>query len=228
MGTDTPNSEVNFVELINSIKCDEYADAIENALVVKGTKGQKIGSLVPVGSWILSDSAKIQAICDWRQNAMRFFLTQFDSTYDRTYNYLKNLSIAQDNRIFFLILDQDDQFIGHIGLSDIDGTTAEFDNLMRGSSGGDRQLIYYSKDSMLKWAFKALDLEHMSLQVISYNDRAISLYSKFGFKVTNKFPLRKSVKDGFTLHEAVEPNFANVSYTNYRMEVTREEFELVS
>lgn len=211
-------------KLIADFKCSSFAEAHGRALPVVDEKGATIGSLLPVGPWILDDREKIQAICDWRQKAMRFFLTQFKSTYARTYGYLKNLSIGQEGRIFFLIYDQDGGFIGHIGLSDVDGQTGELDNLMRGKSGGDPQLIPYAEKTILDWAFGDLGLAHMSLQIISFNVLTIKLHAEFGFETTEKSPLKKSEKDGFTIHEAVEACAANVRYQSVRMEATRDQF----
>lgn len=206
------------------MKCNTFDEAVSRALPIFDDENQNIGSLVPVGPWILADKPKILEICNWRQKAMRFFLTQFESTFDRTYGYLENLSIGQKGRIFFLIYDQKDEFIGHIGLSDIDGKTGELDNLMRGKGGGDPQLIRFSEKTLLSWGFGDLGLQHMSLQIISFNALTINLHSSFGFKTVEKYPLFKSEKDGFTIHEPVPADKANVRYTSVLMEADREGF----
>lgn len=214
----------SYIDIIAGLKCASFDQAWDKALPIINGEDVKIGSLVPVGPWILDDRDKIQAICDWRQKAMRFFLTQFDSTFERTHGYLKNLSIGQTGRMFFLIYDADGNFIGHIGIANADGTTAELDNLMRGRPGGDPQLIYHAEETLLNWAFNELGLTHMSLRIISFNVLTINLHAGFGFKTVDKLPLYKSEKDGFTTHEPVAAEKANVRYTNVIMEAAPEEF----
>jgi len=215
----------NYVDMIASIKCSSFEYAHECALPIVSDDDVKIGSLIPVGPWILNDREKIQSICDWRQKAMRFFLTQFESTYDRTHVYLKNLSIEQEGRIFFLIYNDEDEFIGHIGLANIDGRTGELDNLMRGKSGGDTQLIYFAEKTILSWAFNDLNLSHMSLRIISFNVLTINLHAEFGFEVVEKYPLLRSEEDGFITHEPVEKAKTNVRYTSVLMEMKKEQFK---
>lgn len=215
----------NTLKTIAGLKCTNFRDARALALPVLDEDDVKIGALIPVGPWVLDDRAIIEDIIIWRQKAMRFFLTQFESSYERTFAYLKNLSIAQEGRIFFLIYDREDDFVGHIGLAGVDGTTGELDNLMRGKSGGHPQLIYFAEKTLLSWAFCDLGLAHMSLRILSFNALTINLHSQFGFDITHKFPLRKSEKDGFTIHEPVEAGDANVRFTSVLMEMTRDGFE---
>ena len=212
-------------KLIADLKCSSFEGAKNCALPILNNKNVKIGSLLPVGPWILQDREKVQDICDWRHKAMRFFLTQFESTYARTHDYLKNLSIGQEGRMFFLIYDEDEEFIGHIGVSNVDGRTGELDNLMRGKSGGNPQLIYFAEKTLLEWAFSILGLQHMSLQILSFNVLTMKLHSEFGFEITGKFPLMISEKDGFITHEPVGANVANVRYQSIRMETSRENFK---
>lgn len=210
--------------LLDKMKVDSFYEALSIAVPIINLEQEKIGSLVPVGNWILSDKSKIEDIRDWRQKAMKMFLSQFESTYERTLGYLTNLSIAQENRILFLIYDASDRFVGHIGMADIDTDSGELDNLMRGVAGGDPRLVYFSELTLLNWCFTHLNLSSSDVRVISYNWMVISLHEEVGFKISEQIPLRKREQDGVTSHDYADPASANVKYSCTRMVLKKSDF----
>ena len=118
---------MNYKKVISDMKCHSFSEAIIKAIPVMNVNGVKLGKLVPVGEWIVDDKDKVELIRAWRQRTMRMFLTQFESAFDRTLGYLKNLSIAQEGRIFFLIYDVSDRLVGHMGIADVDGNSGDDD-----------------------------------------------------------------------------------------------------
>ena len=118
-------------EIFGQMKAGTFDDALAAAIPVINDKKMRIGKLIPVGAWILSDREKIQKICDWRQKSMNMFLTQFESSYERTSAYLRDLSVGQENRIFFLIYGLDGEWVGHLGISGAGDTSFELDNVMK-------------------------------------------------------------------------------------------------
>lgn len=209
---------------ISSMKRSTFGEALKLSIDVFDKRKNIIGKLVPVGDWILDDKDKIELIRSWRQRTMRMFLTQFESTYEKTFVYLKNLSIAQEGRIFFLIYDTDNRFIGHLGIAAVDGKTGELDNLMRGVEGGDPRLVYFAEIAFLDWCFKNLGITESDVKVLSYNWLVISLHEEVGYVHKEKFPLNKKTKDGVTIHDTVGDSESNVKYTRVRMLLKKEEF----
>jgi RimJ/RimL family protein N-acetyltransferase len=209
---------------ISSMKRSTFSEALQLSIVIFDKSKNAIGKLVPVGDWILDNNDKIELIRSWRQRTMRMFLTQFESTYEKTFGYLKNLSIAQEGRIFFLIYDADNRCIGHIGIADVDGNRGELDNLMRGVEGGDPRLVYFSEISLLDWCFKFLGIIECDVQVLSYNWLVISLHEEVGFSPKEKISLRKNIKNGVISHETATESDSNVSYACIRMLLSKEVF----
>jgi len=160
--------------LISSMKADSFDEALSNALPIFDLKKKEIGKLVPIGNWILTDKKKIENLSTWRQKNMKFFFSQFKSSNKRTLWYIKNFSIEQNNRIFFLIYTDKDKLIGHIGLAEIEKNFATMDNMVRGEEGGDPKLMYYSMIVIINWSFKILNIENLYGKIISYNWLAIS------------------------------------------------------
>ena len=178
---------------ISSMKRSTFSEALQLSIDVFDKSKNAVGKLVPVGDWILDDKDKIELIRSWRQRTMRMFLTQFESTYEKTYGYLKNLTIAQEGRIFFLIYDADNRLIGHMGIADVDGNTGELDNLMRGVEGGDPRLVYFAEIALLDWCFKNLGIKESDVRVLSYNWLVTSLHEEVGYVHKEKIKGRRYV-----------------------------------
>lgn len=213
-----------YKNIINSLKVDSFEEALSISVPVYNSQNLQIGSLVPVGNWILSDEEKICNVRDWRQKTMRMFLTQFQSTFEGTFSFLKNLFIGQEDRILFLIYDEHKRFIGHIGMVDINAQHGELDNLMRGVDGGNPRLVYFSEITLLDWCFKKLGIGFSDVRALSYNWVAISLHEEVGYVVTGQIPLSKREKDGVVFHDYVKKNESNVRYSCIRMMLEKDNF----
>ena len=74
----------NYACIIKKMKHDDFSDAKAVSIDIYDNHKKIIGRLVPIGNWVIKDSLIIEEICAWRMQAMRFFLTQFESTFDRT------------------------------------------------------------------------------------------------------------------------------------------------
>jgi hypothetical protein len=195
---------MNHKSIIFEMKCDSYLGAVDKALSVKNSEGLEVGYLVPVGKWVLTDLEKIELIRAWRQKAMRMYLVQFDSTFERTYKYLSELSIGDEQRLFFLIFDSNKQFIGHIGISNCTEKSFELDNLMRGRNGGDPRLIYFSEVAILNWAFSSIGALSSVVRVVSYNWMVIDLHEEVGYGLKERKKIIQA-RDGWSYY----PLFSN-------------------
>ena len=198
--------------------------ARRHSLPIEAETNQVIGYLVPVGRWVLEDHDVIKCICDWRQRAMQNYLTQFISTVERTATYLRDLAIGEPGRLLFMIYTDEDQLIGHVGVQNVDGRSAELDNLMRGERGGHPQLIQFSERAILKWCFKTLNLSSIYLRVLSYNFLAIELHSYFGFEIAKEQALFRSETSGIVTHSPVASSDSNVDYTYTHMVLDKDMF----
>lgn len=146
--------------------------------------------LIPVGPWILNEPELIDSMASWRQQSMGMFFAQFDSTTEKTRNYLVKASIAQTNRLLFVIFESG-KAVGHLGISNATDSSAELDNVMRGIRAETPQLMQLAIELILSWAQTDLGLVEVSLKVISDNQRAIELYARCGFKLAITSALKK-------------------------------------
>jgi RimJ/RimL family protein N-acetyltransferase len=217
---------MKYKKVIFDMKCHSFSLANTKSIPVHNIEKIQIGKLVPVGDWILEDKNKVELISTWRQKTMRMFLTQFESSYESTLKYLKNLAIAQESRILFLIYDATEKLIGHIGIAEVDGNRGELDNLMRGQEGGDSRLIFFAEIALLNWSFKNLGIKHSEVLVLSYNWMAISLHEEVGFTFVSNSRLKKYEKDAVIFHKAVTEEDSNVNYSITKMLLKKDLFYL--
>ena len=208
---------------LNTMKSESFGEAKKSALDVLDEANNKIAKLVPIGNWALQDDELLNSFANWRKTFMRFFLTQFTTSKESTQGYLKNLSIGQSNRIFFAIY-VNEILIGHIGLSNITESKAEIDNIIRGVSGGHKDLMYFSEKTLLNWAFATLKVNTIDAQVMSKNFMALSLHERFGFKLKERNFLKKVVRESSISFEICEENIATEKFFLDVVEVSRAEF----
>ena len=211
---------------VQSLKKETLAEALSCALTVGDERGNEIAKLVPIGHWALSDEALLSSFAKWRQTFMRFFLTQFSASAKSTKGYLENFSIAQIDRIFFAIY-VDDLLVGHIGLSNINNNKAELDNIIRGVSGGHKDLMYFSEKSLLNWAFNNLNIERVNAQVMSKNVMAHSLHERLGFALKERCFLRKEINESSFSYEKCKETYATETFYLDIIEVSRSEFDKI-
>ena len=191
---------------------------------IRDIQGITVGYLIPIGSWLLKQPQLIERISRWRQTFMRMFLAQFISTAEKTFNYLKLLSIEQPDRILFIIRTLEGHDVGHVGLSNITPNHAELDNLMRGEPGGHVRLVYFAELAVIDWAFKVLKLRRITARVLSYNWMALEMHREVGFQEIARYPLLKIV-DGDDINHvhATKPENSNVNYSCLELELNIED-----
>ena len=166
LDTDSRKREsMGYREVIALMKCDDFADADARAIPVFNSERKYVGRLIPVGNWLLNDDEKIELIRAWRQRTMRMFLTQFEATFCGTYEYLKSRAIGQEGRLLFMLYDDADKLIGHMGVTDVDESSGELGEIIRGIAGGDPRLIYFAEKALLNWCFKELEISQSHVRM---------------------------------------------------------------
>jgi RimJ/RimL family protein N-acetyltransferase len=168
-------SEVDF------LKQQDFTSSMDHAIKV----GQNT-SLVPVGPWILSEVGILQSLTDWRFMYREFFFRQFESSVESTRSYLSQYSLAEKNRVLFLVIQQS-RVLGHLGLSNINETYAEIDNVMKSPDWQSLAGVPSMRDclqSLIEWARETLGVRNFGLRVLSSNTKAIKLYLDLGFVIS--------------------------------------------
>ena len=111
------------------------------SIAIKDNNDKVIGSLVLVQKRDANNPIILDALTRWRKKYMKYFLTQFNASTNRTKSWLENIVIPSTDRLLFLILDEDNNLIGNFGIADILFDRCELDNLIRGENGGHPKLI---------------------------------------------------------------------------------------
>lgn len=107
---------------------------------------------------------------------------------------------AQNGSVHFAIADEDDEYLGTISLKDIDTDKkqAEYAISTRKKAHGTGAALQATR-MILQYAFEALGLERVYLNVLAENGRANAFYRKAGFRFVQVEPkaleLRGEQKD---------------------------------
>ena len=130
----------------------------------------------------------------------------FQVTEERTKKWLTDLVLNRDDRIIFMIHGLDNVPIGHIGLSNVDfiNNSVELDSVLRGKKNILKGLMSQCVKRLIKFALKELRFSEIKLSVLSDNNQAVNFYKKLNFKIIDKIPLLKIIKDNETKYEIVK------------------------
>lgn len=184
-------------------------DSILSADLVKNLKADTLGKFEievydieskPIGFLSLLQKADtcnqhvVESLTKWRNKYMRFFLTQFTATTERTKAWLTNVVIPSSDKLLFLIRDYDRNLIGNFGVANISKDKCELDNLIRGERGGHPKLVYFSEIALLKWLFDK-GVNQVNLHVFSNNWPTIKLHKSVGFLETIRTIVSENIGD---------------------------------
>lgn len=190
--------------------------AREHSIPVNGSTGAR---LVPVGAWVLTQSHIIEAMSRWRAAARDMYFARFPESVDSMREYLTSSSIETETAILFIIEHENGELLGHLGLKDIAHLSAEVDSVMRNPDVRITRIMELALRTLINWSEEALGLTKLSLQVISYNTRALALYREVGFAIVDERPLFRTINQDRVRHQQVSASEANVDYTAVVMEM---------
>lgn len=125
----------------------------------------------------------------------RFTGSQASFTFDVVSKYVKS-NVKDPSRVDFVIVDSRGKIIGEtvINMIDEDVKSANFRIGIFKSHLTGQGLGHWMIYNTLEYAFEVLNLNRISLDVFSFNKRALHLYKKMGF--TEEGRLREAIKDG--------------------------------
>jgi RimJ/RimL family protein N-acetyltransferase len=181
------------LEIVRIFKGLEKENMIKE-IPILDNRNQYIGKLKPIDIELAQDKNVIEALTKWRQKYMRFFMTQFIATPERTEKWLKEVVLKDNTRLLFLIYDENNKLIGNLGVCNINKQNAELDNVVRGEKEGHKRLIFFSVLTLINWLYIS-DVINIFLRVFNNNLKAVSLYSSIGFKPKQIFALQKNVNN---------------------------------
>lgn len=102
---------------------------------------------------------------------------------ERVQTYVEN--VIKDNSRLDYLISKDGMIIGEIVINNIKGPSAHYRICIFNKEYFSRGIGYKATVKLFEFAFRELDLETIELEVFPFNERAISLYKKLGFEVTD-------------------------------------------
>ncbi len=185
---------------------------------------------IRVGTLRLIDKVRSSApelavnLTKWRNASMKFFLTQFVATEERTQQWLNNVVIPANDRLLFELLDDTGRAIGHAGVCNFSIRSCELDNFIRGERGGDPNLFLAAERALLSWLFCDIGVDIVTLFVFSNNWIPISNHISIGFTVTEKRSMSLVEKDGLIQHFLDSEEGRPMTYSYLKMSLTKNDF----
>jgi hypothetical protein len=198
-------------------------------LPIKNELGVQVGALIPIDFDMASQPAVVSSLTKWRKMFMKYFLTQFDATDERTQAWLTNVVLPDNSKILFLIQDETGKSIGNYAVRDISPDGAELDNLIRGEKGGDPKLVFYAELTLLKWLYDELKIPRVTLRVLSGNLKTLALHQSVGFKEVGRTSIRKiKTADGFQYETNPSSQTGNGDSQLLMFELNRDDFHRIN
>jgi len=165
---------------------------------LKSIKILNEGQLLPVSKFHLKDNNLIKNLCTWRNRNTKMYFSQFKATFEGTRKWLENLVNKDEQRIMFLVLNNNGKVIGHLGFNNCINKNFEFeiDNVVRVSSIN-KGLMSKALNSLIEWAYKITFVDQFYLRVFKNNKKAINFYKKNNFYIEEIYNLKKNITKKF-------------------------------
>jgi RimJ/RimL family protein N-acetyltransferase len=161
------------------------------------------------GIWLLSAHEWLEQMMNVRESNRQMYFSRFPPSIESLSKYLLEGPLGNENQILFLLLDQDENLQGHIGLKLAPGGNIEIDNVLR-TSRSYPGIMKIALDAIMRWGNNNLEIKKYSLKVISTNSRAINLYEELGFTLQERHSLRvESHPNGLTKLTPVSMEVSN-------------------
>ena len=178
------------------------------------------GFLVPVCDAHLDDHDLLQKITNWRNVNVDVYQTQFAATLESTKIWMKDHLLAVDDRILFLVCENNGKAWGHIGFNGCFNSDLSFeiDNVIKGESDAQKGIFSEAMIALIEWARKTINVNNFYLRVMDKNHHAIHFYKKNEFVEERLIPLIKVEKTGSInyieakLGETADRNFVQMRW----------------
>ncbi|WP_138495930.1 GNAT family N-acetyltransferase [Paenibacillus pinistramenti] len=160
--------------------------------------GRQRGRLRPVTADLLNREDEIEMMTQWREASSSWFTSQFPMSAEGTKRWIKEQVIEADDRILFMVEDEELTPVGQVGLLHYDDQAkeCEFDNLLRGRKGKFGNIMVYALIALGEWSITVLGLQTGYIRVLADNFRAIRIYQSLGAQEVERIPLVKVELDG--------------------------------
>ncbi len=169
------------------------AGDLPETIAITDKTGTSLGMLRRITAADLCDEELITNLTDWRNNNRHCFLTQFEATEQRTATWLQSAVIADATRAMYVIKDTTGVSVGHLGVLHLESETPELDNMIRGVSTGNPQIMYWAEVALIKALFSGDGVKALSGHVLSNNWMPLRLHRSVGFEKVGRLSVSKRV-----------------------------------
>lgn len=130
-------------------------------------------------------------LSSWRKENPTISTGIFDITDERTKRWLDKYVLKNEDRIIFMIENEQKESFGHIGLTNfnLNDSSVELDSVLRGVKGVFPGLMSISVKKLIDFSLNYLKFKTVFLSVFSDNLSAVDFYNNLGFITINKQPL---------------------------------------
>jgi hypothetical protein len=158
--------------------------------------GLLIGVMRPMTARYLDRMDVMEKLTDWRNVSMKFFLTHIEGTIPLTIEWVKNVLLKSRSQMLWLIYDQNDNLVGHLGFKNLTSQSVQLDNAMRGERQIHPELLVIAGKSLVQWLWQTTPVMHIEAHVLANNAPSIMMIRKIGFQSGKRFPLIKRIVNG--------------------------------
>lgn len=148
------------------------------------------GELRPLTQKDLECEALLEILAFSRNTYRGSFFTDSMSDLNTTRNFLQE-SLKSKNRFLFLVFvftkaSNDSDLYGHVGYEVMEDNRIEIINVMRVPNINSKLKMHQPLEALLLYLTNHFPKSQLFLKVLSSNDRAISMYSKCGFRASTE------------------------------------------
>jgi RimJ/RimL family protein N-acetyltransferase len=210
---------MKFKELVKK-QFDHCKNSNEAPLVLEiyDNEREPVGFLKPIRQNFRHEMPFVaELMSKWRIENPSISTGDFVVTTERTELWLDELVINREDRLIFLIVDNDMRPLGHIGLTNADEEkkTIDLDSVLRGVKARYPGIMAFSTLAIMNWAFVSLKPANIELEVFSDNESAIDFYKRLDFSISEETPLVKISMDNEEKFEPAPPEFGGEAEKYY-------------
>lgn len=141
----------------------------------------------------------VRLLTEWRNRNVRWFLTEFRATEERTKRWLTKIVGPDDTRILFMLDDPEGRTLGYIGLAFIvwEHASVELDAVVNGGEVNPWMMSRAAR-TLIDWAREQLGLPYVRGRIRSDNRALKFALRSLGAREMKRVPLRRVEEAGMT------------------------------
>ena len=138
---------------------------------------------------IFNNKEEVLQMMRWRITNQRYYASQPEITEESFRNWLSRRVLGNRPKLFFWVLDDDGNPIGHMGLR-FGENLCEIYNVARGEPQC-KGRMGEAFQVLIQWVLDNVPMEKLYLRVLSTNNHAIAFYKKHRFVPKKKMVIRR-------------------------------------